>query len=98
MEQSQLFEGLGIHARPGLRAFDDGQLELFEEQIAQLNSRVDIELTAGDLKNLPLQPHDLVGKLAGKLPQAGDVDTDAVEFHCDEHIDQRHFQSGEQLE
>ena len=64
MEQGQLFERLGIHARPRLGPLHDGQFQLLEQQIAKLNPRVDVELAAGDLKNLPLQPHDLLVELA----------------------------------
>ena len=97
MQQRQLFEHFGVHARAGLRPLDDRQLQLLEQQLAELNPRVDVELAAGDLKDLPLQPHDPLVELAGQLAQPRHIDADAVELHLGQHVDQRHLQVGEQL-
>ena len=74
-----------------------GSLNSSNRSFAELVPRIDVELAAGDLEDLALQPHDPVVELAGQLAQPGHIDADAVEFHLRQHFDQRHFEVGEQL-
>src|SRR5689334_14804002 len=68
MQKRQLLERLGVHAWPRLRSLDHRQLQLLEQQIGKLNSRIDVELPPRNIENLPLQPHDLVVELARQGP------------------------------
>ena len=58
----QFVQHVDIGAGPCFRLLDDWQLQLVEQHVGQLQSRVDIEWLAGQLINLDLQLFNLFRK------------------------------------
>src|SRR5207249_6533205 len=71
-------------------------LELLEEDDAQLRRRVDVELAAGELVDLPHEPLELGAHLRGQAPKRGDVERDPRELHVGEDRRERHLEVAEQ--
>ena len=66
-----------------------GELELVEQDVAQLGSRVDVELLARELLHFFLEALRLRGELVADRPQPIDVDCDPRNLHLGEHADER---------
>ncbi len=78
--------------RPG------GQSELVEEDAAELLRAAEIELFAGDLVDLALQPLDVRVDLDRKLAQRGGIERDPDPFQRCEHRRQRKLDVGVERE
>ncbi len=65
------------------------QLQVVEQDFAELLGRADIELVADDVVNLPLELADALGEILGQGLQRLGVDLDPRAFHGSNHRHQR---------
>src|SRR5918999_3331615 len=96
-----LFGKLLKHTRVGRRAsrraLQHRQLQLVEENLSQLEVRIDVELHPGYFVDLALDglTLDLEARLERMKPL--DVDRHAFPFHPCEHVHERHLDFAEEL-
>src|SRR5690606_6084203 len=93
----QLLQHARIRGRSRLRLADDGQLQLVEQDRAQLRRGADVELLAGDLEDLLRRELQRALELPAHLGKEIAVDQDAVPLYLREHGQQRHLDLAEEL-
>ena len=89
----QLFENVGIGGPgAGLRPAAAFELELAEENVAELLGRADVERLAGAFVDFGFQPLHPLREFVGQPAQEIGIDDDAGLLHFGQHADQRTFQ------
>ncbi len=97
VEAAEALQRLGVGGvAAGFEPAGLGQVELLEQDVAELLGRADVELVADGLVDLRLDVADLLRQGRGKLPQRPLVDGDAVELHPGQHRQQRHLDLAEE--
>ncbi len=71
-------------ARPGLATA--GELEVVEQELAQLLGRAQVELVAGQVVDLRLQPDHALGERGGEAGEDTAVDLDAGLLHVGQDV------------
>ena len=93
---ADLGEDAGVGREPGFAAPLAAQLELLEEDAADLLRRADRELLLGQLEDLLLQGLDPLAEAGADLGQALGVELEALAFHRRQHVDQRQLDLAQQ--
>ena len=86
-----------IGGEAGLGLLAGRKAALGEQDLAQLDGRVDVERTTHHLLQHSPEALDLGGELAVELGELGNVDGDAHVLHLRQHADQRVLDGGVQL-
>src|SRR5947199_54105 len=87
--ERQLAQHVGVRRGPGLRASQDRQLELLEEDLRELLGRGDRELLAGQRVDLAREVVEVALELFGEGLEPGRIHADARPLHLGEHRHQR---------
>ena len=93
---ADLGEDAGVGREAGFAAALAGQLELLEEDAADLLRRADRELLLGQLEDLLLQGLDPLAEAGADLGQALGVELQPLAFHRRQHVDQRQLDLAQQ--
>ena len=91
MLAGELLERGGVGREAGLRLLLRRQLQLVEQDLAELLGRVDVEVLAGVLDDRGSEPVALGGHLVVETSQLDDVDADADVLHAGQHLDEGHL-------
>ena len=94
---ADLGEDAGVGREAGFAAALAGQLELLEEDLADLLRRADRELLLGQLEDLLLQRLDPLAEAGADLGQALGVELQPLALHRRQHVDQRQLDLAQQL-
>ena len=86
-----LLQRVGVGRGTGLRLLDRREPEVFEQDLAQLRGRVDVELLAGHRVDLGLEPAALVAQFLAEVVEELDVDANAGFLHARQHRNERAF-------
>src|SRR5687768_13426038 len=87
----ELLQYTRVSGWAGRGALENGELELVEENLAELKVRVDVELHSRDLVNLALYRLSFGLEAFLQRPEPLEVDRHSLRFHAPEYFDQRHF-------
>ena len=93
---ADLGEDAGVGREAGFAATLAGQLELLEEDAADLLRRADRELLLGQLEDLPFEGVDPLAEAGADLGQALGVELQPLAFHRREDVDQRQLDLAQQ--
>ncbi len=97
VEAAEALQSLGVGGvAAGLEPAGLGQVQLLEEDVAELLGRADVELVTDRLVDLLLDAADLLGQHRRELTQGTDVDGHAVELHAGQHRQERHLDVAEE--
>src|SRR3954453_10276723 len=85
----ELHENAGVGRWTCTRPFEDGQVQLVEQNLAQLQVRVNVEFRTRDFIDLALHGFALGLKALLERSEPWQIDCNAGPFHLGENVDER---------